>query len=226
MTFLRPPTLLEKSHLDGLAENYHQQLLSPEGSELCHFLTAERGLTMETIKRFRLGIAQGPGVSPNHESKRGWLSIPYISPTGVLSMRFRRPPESDHQAKYWSPAGSKSRVFNTNALLNPGHWIAICEGEFDTMAAVQCGIPAIGFPGVKSWQPYCRNMLSGFSRIIVLADNDDKDGQGAKFGEMIAEQLEDVKVVLAPKGHDVNSSLLELGAAGLRAHFGIDKHAE
>lgn len=69
-------------------------------------------------------------------------------------------------------------------------------------------------------------MLSGFSRIIVLADNDDKDGQGAKFGEMIAEQLEDVKVVLAPKGHDVNSSLLELGASGLREHFGIDKHSE
>jgi DNA primase len=224
--FLKPPSLLEKSALGGAAESYHQQLMGQEGSELRAYLTESRGLSVETIVKFQLGVAQGLGVSPNHESKRGWLSIPYLSPTGVLSMRFRRPPDSDHQAKYWSPAGSKSRVFNTNALLNPGHWIAICEGEFDTMAATQAGIPAIGFPGVKSWQPYCRNMLSGFSRIIVLADNDDKDGQGAKFGEMIADQLEDVKVVLAPKGHDVNSALLELGIQGLRSHFGIDKQSE
>jgi DNA primase len=140
-------------------------------------------------------------------------------------MRFRRPPDSEHPAKYWSPAGSKTRVFNTSALLNPGHWIAICEGEFDTMAATQAGIPAVGFPGVQSWEPYCRNMLSGFSRIIVLADNDDK-GQGLAFGEMIAEQLEETKFVLAPPGHDVNSTLKELGIRGLRDHFGIDKHSE
>jgi DNA primase len=226
VTFLKPPSLPEKSLLGGAAESYHQQLLSQKESELYRYLIVERGLTLETIKHFRLGVAQGQDVSPNHESKRGWLTIPYLSPTGVLSMRFRRPPDSDHQAKYWSPAGSKSRVFNTNALLNPGHWIAICEGEFDTMAATQAGIPAVGFPGVKSWQPYCRHMLSGFSRIVVLADNDDKDGQGAKFGEMIAEQLEGVEVALAPPGHDVNSTLKELGIHGLREHFGIDKHSE
>jgi hypothetical protein len=43
---------------------------------------------------------------------------------------------------------------------------------------------------------------------------------------MIAEQLDEVKIVLSPKGHDVNSSLKELGVAGLREHFGIDKHSE
>ena len=127
--------------------------------------------------------------------------------------------------KYFSPRGTRSRVFNTNALLNPGHWIAICEGEFDTMAATQAGIPAIGIPGVQAWAPYMRAMLSGFSRILVLADNDDA-GQGLAFGEMIAEQLDEVKICLAPKGHDVNSTLRELGAAGLRAHFKIDKHSE
>jgi DNA primase len=70
-----------------------------------------------------------------------------------------------------------------------------------------------------------RNVLSGFSRVIVLADNDDS-GQGLAFGEMIAEQLDEVKIVLAPKGHDVNSTLKELGPAGLRSHFGVDKHSD
>lgn len=211
--------------LGTTATSYHEQLMSPEGRSLLDSLVNDRALSLDTIKAFQLGVVLGSGVSPSHESKRGWISIPYLSPTGVLSMRFRRPPDSESKAKYWSPAGTKNRVYNTSALLNPGHWIAICEGEFDTMAATQCGIPAIGIPGTQSWAPYVRNMLSGFSRIIVLADNDDK-GQGNAFGEMIAEQLDEVKVVLAPTGHDVNSTLKELGIHGVREHFGIDKHSE
>jgi hypothetical protein len=182
-----------------------------------------RALSMETIVKFQLGAVLNPVAS--NETVRGWVSVPYLSPTGVLSMRFRRPPESDAPMKYWSPKGTATRVFNTGALVNPGHWLAVCEGEFCTIAATQCGIPAIGIAGVQSWKPFVRNMLSGFSRIIVLADNDDS-GQGLAFGEMVAEQLDEVRIVLAPKGHDVNSTLLELGAAGLRSHFGIDKHAE
>jgi DNA primase len=222
---LKPPSALEKSLLGTAAANYHQQLLSPEGESLCRYLTEERGLSLDTIRQFQLGAVLGLGVSPSHETMRGWISVPYLSPTGVLSMRFRRPPDSEAPMKYWSPKGTRIRVFNTSALLNPGHWLAICEGEFDTMAATQAGIPAVGIPGVQSWAPYMRHMLSGFSRIIVLADNDDA-GQGLQFGEMVAEQLEETKIVLAPAGHDVNSTLKELGVHGLREHFGIDKHSE
>lgn len=225
MSFLKPPSALEKSLLNGAAAEYHKQLLAPEGHDALSYLTEQRGLSLEVIKAFQLGVVLGPDVSPTNETVRGFISIPYLSPTGVLSMRFRRPPESEAPMKYWSPKGTKTRVFNTNALVNPGHWIAICEGEMDTIAATQAGIPAVGIPGVQSWAPYMRHMLSGFSRVMVLADNDDA-GQGLAFGEMIAEQLEEVKIVLAPKGHDVNSTLKELGVAGLREHFGIDKHSE
>lgn len=197
--------------------------MSPAGASLLDSLVSDRALSLDIIKQFQLGAVLDPAAS--NETVRGWVSIPYMSPTGVLSMRFRRPPESDAPMKYWSPKGTATRMFHTNSLLNPGHWIAICEGEFDTIAATQAGIPAIGIPGVQSWKPYMRHALNGFSRIIVLADNDDA-GQGLAFGEMIAEQLEETKIVLAPKGHDVNSVLVEFGAAGLREKFGIDKHSE
>lgn len=223
MDFLKPPSALEKSLLATSTEEYHKQLLSKAGESHLAYLMEERALSLETIKQFQLGAVLNPVAS--NESVRGFISVPYLSPTGVLSMRFRRPPESDAPMKYWSPKGTKTRVFNTLALLNPGHWLAICEGEFDTIAATQAGIPAIGIPGVQSWKPYMRHMLNGFSRLIVLADNDDK-GQGNAFGEMVAEQLEETKVILAPPGHDVNSTLKELGIHGLREHFGIDKHSE
>lgn len=212
--------------LDTATDSYHQALFSKGAENHLAYFQTERGYSLETIRQFKLGAVHGPDVLASDEPKRGWLTIPYLSPTGTLMIRYRRPPGSDAPMKYWTSKGDKMRMFNTNALVNPGHWLAICEGEGDTMAAVQCGIPAVGIPGVTHWKPYMRNMLSGFSRIIVLADNDDKNGEGAKFGEMISEQLDEVKVVLAPKGHDVNSTLVELGAAGLRSHFGIDKHAE
>jgi len=223
VTFLKPPSLLEKSALDGAATAYSEQLMSPEGSRLLDYLTSDRALSLDTIKAFRLGAVLDPVAS--NEKARGFLSIPYLSPTGVLTMRFRRGPDSDAPMKYYSPAGSRTRVFNTNVLLNPGHWLCVAEGEIDCMSAVQAGIPAIGIPGVQAWAPYMRSMLSGFSRIIVLADNDDS-GQGLAFGEMIAEQLDEVKIVLAPKGHDVNSVLKEFGAQGVREKFGIDKHSD
>jgi DNA primase len=220
---LKPPSALEKSLLGTTAAEYHKQLMSPEGAVLLDSLVSDRALSLDIIRQFQIGAVLNPVAS--NETARGWVSIPYLSPTGVLTMRFRRPPDSDAPMKYWSPKGTATRMFNTNALLNPGHWIAICEGEFDTIAATQAGIPAIGIPGVQSWKPYMRHALNGFSRVIVLADNDDS-GQGAAFGDMIAEQLEEVKVRMAPKGHDVNSSLKEFGIAGLREKFGIDKHAD
>jgi DNA primase len=226
LTFLRPPSALEKSLLDTATDNYHQALLSQGAESHLAYLTEERGFSLETIKRFKLGVVLGQGVLASDEPKRGWLTIPYLSPTGTLMIRYRRPPGSTAPMKYWTSKGDKMRMFNTNALVSPGHWIAICEGEADTMAAVQCGIPAVGVPGVHHWKPYMRNILSGFSRVVVMADNDDKEEQGAKFGEMIAEQLDEVKVILSPKGHDVNSTMLALGPAGLRQHFGIDKHSE
>jgi DNA primase len=220
---LKPPSALEKSLLGTTAAEYHKQLLSKAGQSHLDFLMNDRSLSLDIIKQFQVGLVLEPAAS--NETVRGWTSIPYLSPTGVLSMRFRRPPESDAPMKYWSPKGTRTRCYNTSALLNPGHWIAVCEGEFDTIAATQANIPAIGIPGVQSWAPYMRNMLSGFSRVLVLADNDDS-GQGLAFGEMIAEQLDEVKIVLSPKGHDVNSTLKELGVHGLREHYGIDKHGD
>ena len=225
MDFLKPASALEKSLLATSAAEYHKQLLSPAGEKHLDYLMNDRSLSLDIIKLFQLGVVLGSDVSPSNESVRGFISVPYLSPTGVLSMRFRRPPDSEAPMKYWSPKGTKTRVFNTSALLNPGHWLAITEGEMDCIAATQANIPAIGIPGVQSWRPYMRNMLSGFSRVIVLADNDDK-GQGVAFGEMIAEQLDEVKIVTSPPGHDVNSTLKELGIHGLREHFGIDKHSD
>lgn len=210
--------------LDKRAWDYHSSLLSPEGHDLYAYLTEERGLTDETIRRFRLGAVVDPdGLD---ETARGWLAIPYITPTGVVALRFRRPPGSDDSKKYWQPPGSDLTIFNTPVLADPRtRWVVITEGEFDAMIAAQCGLPAIGIPGASAWQDHYTAVFEGYERVIICGDNDDT-GAGKKFAAQVAKDVPNPAVMLMPEGHDVNSYFLEYGARGLREYLKVDRKEE
>lgn len=213
--------MLSSSALRSLGkrtEEYHRQLHQPEGAALYAYLTAERGLSHETISRFRLGAVVDPDVSD--EPAVGMVSIPYLRPVGVVGLRFRRPPERETGPKYWAPAGTKTGVFNTEPIITGGTWAVICEGEFDTMIAAQCGLPAVGIPGVANWKDHYPNLFDGFQRVLILADNDD-NGQGQNFAESVAQHVPDPIVRLMPPGHDVNSYYLEVGREGLLSFLKI-----
>ncbi|MEO3857463.1 toprim domain-containing protein [Acrocarpospora sp. B8E8] len=171
------------------------------------YLTQTRGLTAQTIDHFGLGVVDDPLAG--HEQYAGRLAIPYLAPDGdVLSVRFRRLGEDG--PKYATVAGDIPRIFNAAVLEKNTSRIAVCEGEIDTMTAVQAGIPAIGVPGVSSWRPEWAMPLEQYDVVYVLADNDDT-GQGREMGNLIAAQLDNVRVVLCPRGHDVNSLYLTHG---------------
>ena len=46
-----------------------------------------RGLSVEEAKMFHLGVVDNP--LPGHEGYKGKLVIPYITPSGVVDIRFR-----------------------------------------------------------------------------------------------------------------------------------------
>ena len=46
-----------------------------------------RGLSVEEAKRFHLGVVENP--LPGHEGYKGKLVIPYLTPSGVVDLRFR-----------------------------------------------------------------------------------------------------------------------------------------
>lgn len=150
---------------------------------------------------------------PGHEQYAGKLAIPYLTQSGVTTIRFRRIGDGEGP-KYLSVPGDEPRIYNPHALLQNTHSIAICEGEFDTMTAHQSGIPAIGIAGVSGWRSYFRRCFKGYRNVYLLADNDDK-GQGLEFAEKVAGQVENPKVILMPPGMDVNSFVLAHGEAAL-----------
>lgn len=232
------PTVLKS--LASSTEAYQEQLLSPAGERHYAYLNEERGLDHQTIMHFRLGAVLDANVS--HEAAQGMISIPYITPAGTVQIRFRKAPWSESKMKYWQTAGSKIRMFNTNLLLDPSRFVYVCEGEFDTMAATQAGLPAVGIAGVNGWRDHFYLMLAGFDRVTFFADNDsesDQDGKakpddwpedkpwepitqaGLKFATKHADNIDGGAVIQMPPGYDVNSYLTEHGADALRAHAGI-----
>lgn len=220
----------QRNSLERRTARYHNDLWGPDGDQALTYLIEERGLTEETIEKFRLGIVVDPLESDG--GAKGMISIPYITPSGVVALRFRRPPDKETGPKYWQPPGSEITIFNTRRLTIPSTWITIAEGEFDAMVLEQCNIPAVGIPGASNWQPHYRAVFEGYERVIICGDNDgngdksddpDKEGASEKFAKKIAKQVEGPAFFMFPEGHDVSSYQKEHGPEALRQFLKIDQ---
>ena len=189
------------------AHTYHQAL---EGSPAEEHLR-ERGL-LDSAEKFLLGYVAEP--APGHEDMiKGFLSIPYITVSGVVGFKFRR--VRGEGVKYLAPSGQKHHLYNVAAILDAVDQVLIVEGELDAVAATQAGFPAVALPGAKSWKPWMARCFDGIGRVLVITDNDLKE-DGSNPGQDLARRLVDdipaaVRVSL-PIGEDINSTILSHGA--------------
>ncbi|MET9729315.1 hypothetical protein ABZZ79_01230 [Streptomyces sp. NPDC006458] len=237
MTSIVPEPAL-RSFLEEATARYEATLRSEAGMRAEEYLTS-RGLSEDSVRSLRLGYVENP--LPGHESAREYISVPYLTRAGVTTVRFRRIGEGGGP-KYRSVPGDPPRIFNANALLIPSDHIAICEGEFDAIAAQQAGIPAVGIAGVGCWNPYFARCFKGYKAVFILADNDPLKKKrncrecadmgnaeclghnvGCEFAEKIAPSINNARVSPMPEGHDVNSFLIEHGASALLERLEIKK---
>lgn len=218
-----------RTFLERTTAAYAESLqTSTDAAAAAEYLTIRRGLSKANVKYFRLGFVANP--LPGHELYAGKLSIPYITRSGVVSIRFRGvPPREDVQStqqrpggqKYFSVAGDMPRIYNARDLERRDPIVCICEGEFDAMTAhATSGLPAVGIAGVNGWRPFFARCFDGYSSVLVLCDNDDV-GQGKAFGEKVVAQIPNARMVLMPPGHDVNSLVHAEGADALRSRLEV-----
>jgi DNA primase len=64
-------------------------------------------------------------------------------------------------------------------------------------------------------------MIRGYKAVYVYADNDDQGTGLEKFAEPLAGMIENARVILMPKGHDVNSFVQENGYDALKELIGV-----
>ena len=148
---------------------------------------------------------------PGHEQYQGKLSIPYITPSGVVDLRFRSIHGED--PKYMGLLGAKTTMFNTQACFVADRYICVTEGEFDCIVmSVKTVHPTIGIPGANNWKPHYTRILDDFDIVMVLADG---DAAGLEFGKKISRELPNVTVISMPDGEDVNSVVTKQGSEWL-----------
>ena len=193
-----------------LSNSHRQFLLRATQSYASQVKLAEnylstRHLSVEEARQFHLGVVVDP--LPGHEAFRGRLSIPYITPSGVVDIRFRSINGED--PKYMGMIGAKTTMFNTSAVFAASKYICVTEGEFDCIVmSVKTVHPTVGIPGANNWKPHYSRILDDFDVVVVLADG---DNAGAEFGKKISRELPNANVIQMPEGEDVNSAFIKLG---------------
>lgn len=168
-----------------------------------------RGITEDTAVAARLGVVDEE-IHGDSEAAFNRLSIPYITRSGVVDLRYRCIRTHDCAevgcSKYLGRPGSSLRIFGVSDLVSADDTIAITEGELDRLILRQLGYPSVGLPGAESWKRHWGRLFEDFSRIIVFGDG---DSAGRRFiKKMMDEFPQTVEGVQLDDGEDVNSMFL------------------
>lgn len=127
-----------------------------------------RGIPRRGLERYRLGKYAGN------------LAIPVLDKDGkVVNIRYRRP--DDGEPRYWGVPGLNQSLIYGEATIpaNPWKWagrvLALVEGELDTVALQQIGIPAIAFTNGAGWKNERQALLDSleFDWLVSLLDRDE-----------------------------------------------------
>lgn len=181
----------------------------------------EHGIDQALAIKYELGFVAEP--LPGDEHLQGCLSIPYLSPSGPVSMKFRI--LNGDGPKYTKRKGEKNRLYNTNAYFSAGDIIGIAEGEMDALCATEyLEVPTLGVPGVESWKEQWKHLLKDFTTVFIFADGDDP---GRKFAAEMAERIGwRSRVVKCPDGEDVSSLAASGRVDELRAFMSTSNEDE
>jgi DNA primase len=179
------------------------------------YLTA-RGISERAAHIHLLGYVEEPVIG--HEDMQGRLSIPYVTPTGTVDIRFRSV-HLDDSPKYLSRSGAEQHIYNVSAFQEESDYIAVCEGELDTIIThSMCGIPAVGMPGSQAWKSWHARAFQDYRKVFILSDG---DKAGKEMGKKIMQAIDVAVMVSMPEGMDVNEVYLNEGADGIRQRMGV-----
>lgn len=192
------------------AATTYQQDLQGDTSALAYL--ASRGLDPQAAATFRLGVVRRPLAG--HEQYEGRLCIPYVTPAGVVNLRFRcaEAHECEGHPKYLSTEGAGTNLYNVVDLKRDSPFICVAEGEIDTMSLSLAGLPAVGVPGVDTWQKHFSRCLEDHDVIYAFGDG---DKAGSKFANFLARETR-ARPIRVPAGEDCNSIYVKEGPDGLR----------
>ena len=146
------PRFLRKEQIERL----HGQLLADE--TFLNRVTQARGLALETIRHFKLGLQNGRILIPMEAEPDRWAW-------------------KEHKGN--QSRGNKAMIYPMEALKADLPRIIIAEGELDALILNQHGFPAVsGTAGAGTWKREWNHLFEG-RNVILSYDNDEPGKKGA-----------------------------------------------
>ena len=193
------------------SRQYMMQMLNPSRQGNSAVINGKKYLTnhgvdtsnADTVKAYSLGVVLDPLAGD--ERFTGWLSIPYLTESGVKAIRFRN--LTGDNPKIGQHNGQPARLYNTAAYFADSSIIGIAEGEIDALVATeQLGMPTMGVPGASMWKAHkaiWAPLFKNFRHVLILRDG---DTAGTDMADAITETLKlRARVIDMPEGEDVSS---------------------
>lgn len=164
----KPSKNIAQISLEGRVNSAHQNLLNDESA--LKYLTEERALSLEMIKRFKLGLEK--------ESEINWLLIPHYQNGKALNIKLRSLPPAEKGFK--RIPDHPSILFNGD-VISQHREIIITEGELDAISLIQAGFPNVvgNVLGAGSFAPEWVDLFAG-KKVYLCYDSDEAGMQGAE----------------------------------------------
>lgn len=214
---MRLPSSDARSLLDTRSREYEANR-----EQVLAYLTT-RGIPDVAAERYRLGIVEG---HPD-EWLNGRLSIPYLTPSGVLQLKYRCLRGHDCKAagcpKFLYDGGNQLFLYNGHAALEASPLIFVTEGEPDTWAIeTLTGYPSVAIPGASAWvkNRYWARVFTAHRRVILPADG---DRAGKELADAMSADLPQLQVARMPNELDANDVLRTEGVEAFLSRCSIEE---
>lgn len=179
-----------------LAELYKSNLMkgSPRSKKALDYLVNERGLLVETLEKYSVGMATYRYKDKNEYVPSDSITFPWIVPAAFAEKKentagtptvLRRIKARSLERKGWQqmhPSGGGLGLFGYDTIPYDAKEIVITEGEYDAMAVSQAtGRPSVSLPnGTGSKLDQLMTMIEPFEKIYLWMDNDEPGQAAAK----------------------------------------------
>jgi 5S rRNA maturation endonuclease (ribonuclease M5)/archaellum biogenesis ATPase FlaH len=204
--------------------------------EAMKYLQTERGLTVETIQKWHLGLKHEEKAEHGLDDVDGpidWIMIPYITKQGdIANVKYRSLPPAPKKFKRWQ--GGESILFGEHLLPDKKQKcrdLFLVEGELDAITLDQYGFtPAVSTTtGAASFSARWYDLIvsSGASRLYVIYDSDIKGRQAAeKLVKKFNDDQRTVYDIVLEDAKDSNEFFLTRGKDDFKAVLDAARPAE
>jgi twinkle protein len=160
------------------------------------YVTETRGLSIETIKSFKIGLQIDRDGSQ-------WLTIPHYEKGKLVNVKSRSIPPAEKAFR--RVKNCRSILFNGDCLGTSESILYLCEGEIDALSLWDRGEKNVvaTTTGAGSFDPSWIDQLKDIKKIIIVYDPDEAGQKGARE---VARRLGYDRCfnVILPNGQDLN----------------------